>query len=33
MNTRTLGQGLQISEVGLGCMTMNTSLMGPPPPS
>jgi aryl-alcohol dehydrogenase-like predicted oxidoreductase len=31
MKTRTLGQGLQVSEIGLGCMTMNTNLMGPPP--
>jgi aryl-alcohol dehydrogenase-like predicted oxidoreductase len=28
---RTLGQGLEVSAVGLGCMTMNTNLMGTPP--
>lgn len=31
MNKRTLGQGLEVSSVGLGCMTMNTNLMGTPP--
>ena len=31
MNTRTLGQGLEVSALGLGCMGMSQSF-GPRPP-
>jgi aryl-alcohol dehydrogenase-like predicted oxidoreductase len=32
MEKRTLGNALEVSVIGLGCMTMNTTLLGPPPP-
>jgi len=30
MKKRTLGRGLEVSAIGLGCMTMNTNLFGTP---
>jgi aryl-alcohol dehydrogenase-like predicted oxidoreductase len=30
MEKRTLGGSLEVSAIGLGCMTMNTNLFGTP---